>query len=216
MKNVWIDHQNRSKLLLVFLGWGMDENILKHLKPCGYDVLAFYDYRDLDFSEDISMYDEIYAIAWSMGVLVLSLVGEALGVQKSIAINGTQSLIDVEFGINPKMYQRTLDGLSVETRDMFFANMFDEKTSYQRFLSPLRDLCEQKIELEFLQNLALSNEVFDFNFDCAIISSRDKIIPTKNQKNFWQTKKVKVVELNCGHYPFFEFENLEEIVNEAL
>lgn len=216
MKNFWLDNQNRSKLLLVFLGWGMDENVLKHLNSCGYDVLAIYDYRDLDFSEDLSMYDEIHAIAWSMGVLVLSIVAESLGVQKSIAINGTQKLIDAKFGINPKMYQRTLDGLSIETRDMFFANMFDQNTYYQRFLPPLRDLQEQKDELEFLQNLALLERDFDFDFDCAIISSRDKIIPTKNQKNFWQTKKVKVVELNCGHYPFFEFENLEEIVNEAL
>lgn len=216
MKTFWLKKQNNSKLVLFFCGWGMDENPIKHLKIGDFDVLVVYDYSDLTFEEDIKNYQEITLVAWSMGVLASSLVCSEFNITKAIAINGTQRPVDAEFGINPKVYKLTLDNFSKSVRDKFFQNMFLGQEEYEKFQKPQQKIENQRQELAFLQDIAAKNQIFDFEFDCAIISSRDNIIPTKNQKKFWQTKKVKVVELNSGHYPFFEFKSLEEILNETL
>lgn len=216
MKTLWLKKQNYPKLVLFFCGWGMDETPLKHLKIGDFDVLAIYDYSDLEFKEDIQNYKEIILIAWSMGVFAAGSVCSKLKLQKSIAINGTQIPIDKDFGINPKIYQITLDNFSAIVRDKFFSNMFSDETEYEEFSKPMRNLENQRQELAFLQNLAMQNKQFGLKFDCAIISNQDKIFSTENQKRFWHTKKVKVVELNSGHYPFFEFDSLQEIINEAL
>ncbi len=216
MKTFWLKKQNYSKLVLFFCGWGMDKNSVEHLKICDFDMLLVYDYSTLNFDENLQDYTEITLIAWSMGVLTASLVCNQFNIQKAIAINGTQLPIDAVFGINPKIYQRTLDNFSEDTRNKFFENIFCSADEYEKFDKPNRTVENQKQELEFLKEIVVQNQSLDFKFDCAIISNRDNIIPTKNQQRFWQTKKVKVVELNSGHYPFFEFASLEEIINEAL
>lgn len=216
MKHFWLKKEESSKLILFFAGWGMDENSVKHLSVTDYDVLIVYDYSDLAFEEDFSSYAEVTLIAWSMGVLAASLVCEKIKIDKAIAINGTQNPIDVKFGINPKMYQLTLENLTEDTRDKFFQNMFFDEKEYEKFQKPHRNIENQRKELANLQKLAFENQDLNFDFDYAIISVQDKIIPSKNQENFWQTKKVKVVKLNSGHYPFFKLNSLEEIINEAL
>jgi biotin synthesis protein BioG len=216
MKSFWFKKQNTPELLLFFLGWGMDESAIAHLQMPDCDVLALYDYTDMTLIEDLSGYSSITLVAWSMGVMAASILAKDLPVSKSIAINGTQKPVDEKFGIHPKIYQLTLDNFSEKVRDTFFQNMFDNESDYEKFSAPKRDCQNQKTELEVLQKVALSQKDFNFEFDYAIISRRDKIIPYKNQKRFWQTKKIKVVELNSGHYPFFEFSKLEEIINEAL
>lgn len=216
MKTFWLKKKNNSKLILFFCGWGMDENPIKHLKSGDCDVLFVYDYSDSNFDENIKDYKDITLIAWSMGVFAASLICTEFNIQKSIAINGTQSPIDPYFGINPKVYQITLDNFSEIVRDKFFQNMFCSVDEYQNFSKPMRELENQKDELAFLKELASKNQPLEFNFDCAMISNQDKIMPSKNQYRFWQTKKVKVVELNSGHYPFFEFDSIEEIINETL
>lgn len=218
MKSFWLNKKNNAKLILFFAGWGMDENPLKHLSIGDYDVLILSDYSDLALGEDLSKYTEITLIAWSMGVLAASIFCQKqnLNLTRAIAINGTQNPVDAKFGIHPKIYQLTLDNLNETTRDKFFGNMFQNETEQQKFQKPAREIKNQHEELAALQKLAAQNPSPDCAFDCAIISTQDKIIPSKNQKNFWQTKKVKVVELSSGHYPFFELNSFEEILDETL
>lgn len=216
MKTFWLNKKNNERLILFFNGWGMDQNPISNLNIDGFDILVVYDYSDFSLDVDSSAYSEIILIAWSMGVFAASLACKGLKISKAIAINGTQSPIDAKFGINPKIYQLTLDNFSEKTRDNFFQNMFLDENEYKKFQKPLRNLENQHEELAFLQKAAKENSALDFNFDYAIISAHDKIIPSKNQERFWQTKKVKVVKLSSGHYPFFEFKNFEEILNETL
>jgi len=216
MRHFWLKKENNPNLILFFAGWGMDENPLKHIDSKGVDVLLIYDYNDLTLAANLSQYAEITVIAWSMGVLAASIVCEKIHVTRAIAINGTQNPIDVKFGINPKLYQFTLDNLSEITRDKFFQNMFLDEKKYEKLQKPERNLENQRKELANLQKIAQKTTELKFDFDCAIISTQDKIIPTKNQQRFWQTKKVKVVELNSGHYPFFELSSIEEILDETL
>ena len=53
MKYKWLNKEvNNSKLILFFNGWGMDDNVVKHLDVEDYDVLMFYDYNTLDTDFD--------------------------------------------------------------------------------------------------------------------------------------------------------------------
>ena len=216
MKHFWLKKQHNQKLILLFAGWGMDENPIKHIAVDGYDILIVYDYCDLAFDIILSEYAEITVTAWSMGVLAASIICRNLEIKKAIAINGTQKPIDAKFGIHPKIYQLTLDNLDEANRDIFFKNMFKDEKEYEKFQKPERNLENQREELANLQKLASENTTLNFDFDVAIISTQDQIMPTKNQQRFWQTKKVKVVELSSGHYPFFELNSFEEILDETL
>ena len=78
MKYKWLNKEvNNSKLILFFNGWGMDENVVKHLDVEDYDVLMFYDYNTLDTDFDfnsLNFYHEKNLIAWSMGVMIDSII----------------------------------------------------------------------------------------------------------------------------------------------
>ena len=133
MKYKWLNKGvNNSKLILFFNGWGMDENVVKHLDCENYDVLMFYDYNTLDVDFDfnlLNIYHEKNIIAWSMGVMVGSILvptlALTLGEGRFIAINGTLKPIDAKFGIHPKIYDLTIKGFNEKGRDRFISSMFD-------------------------------------------------------------------------------------------
>ena len=111
MKYKWLNKNNNQKLIVFFNGWGMDENVVKHLDTEDYDVLMFYDYNTLDSDFDFSLinnYRQKNIIAWSMGVMVAACLAPLLdfsqGEETCTAINGTLKPIDAEYCIHPKIY----------------------------------------------------------------------------------------------------------------
>ena len=60
----------------------------------------------------------------------------------------------------------------------------------------------------FTMSFELSQEL---NYDLAIISKDDKIIPTKNQLNFWQNK-TKIKEINSTHCPFEIYNSWQDLL----
>lgn len=84
---VYTETGNSKKAILFFSGWGMDEHPFRHMKHEGYDLIMFYDYSTLHFSncpesgqcahecmdgcimqQIFSNYREIYIIGWGFGV----------------------------------------------------------------------------------------------------------------------------------------------------
>ena len=53
MKYKWLNRRENKKIILFFNGWGMDENVVKHLDSEDYDVLMFFDYKTLDTDFDL-------------------------------------------------------------------------------------------------------------------------------------------------------------------
>ena len=120
MKYKWLNKGvNNSKLILFFNGWGMDENVVKHLDCENYDVLMFYDYNTLntDFDWDLlDVYPEKNLIAWSMGVMVCSCLapsltlplGERKSLYNKILISDNDKIIPTKsqvafWGIEPNL-----------------------------------------------------------------------------------------------------------------
>ena len=221
MRYKWLNKEGNNKLILFFNGWGMDENVVKHLDVEDYDILMFYDYNtlDTDFSwELLNIYPEKNLIAWSLGVLVGGKYLDKLGLLKqTVAINGTLKPIDAEFGIHPKIYDLTIKGFNEKGRDRFIKSMFDTQPppAFQA-PSPLeRDLKNQHSELIALKeicklapSLTLPLGEGKSLYNKILISDNDKIIPTKSQVNFWKIKP----NIKGGHCPFFQFKKWSELL----
>ena len=181
MQYKWLNKQENKNLIVFFNGWGMDENVVKHLVFEEYDVLMFYDYvkleTDFDF-EVLNTYQEKNIIAWSMGVMIATLFPQ-INAKNKTAVNGTLKPIDKNFGINPKVYDLTVYSFSDLGRLKFIQGMFDSEIK----LTVSRDLENQRDELIALKNYT-ANE--DFKYNKVIISNKDTIIPTKHQVAFWE------------------------------
>lgn len=203
MKYKWLNKINSSKLIIFFNGWGMDEEVVSHLKYGDYDVLMFYDYNSLktDFNfAELGNYTEKNLIAWSMGVMTATLFN--INYDKKTAVNGTLKPIDNSYGIPLRIYDLTVKNFSPAGCKKFVQNMFDDKT---KSIKINRDFSEIKNELSALKNYSAND---NFKYDKIIISENDKIIPTKNQTVFWGIEP----NINAGHAPFYKFSEWGELL----
>ena len=81
-----------SKLLLIFSGWAASPEIFRHLETePDTNLWICYDYRGIEFEEDLSDYREISLVAWSLGVWVASVVfaHTQISFTTAVADNGT-------------------------------------------------------------------------------------------------------------------------------
>ncbi len=197
MKYKWLNKQNNKKVIIFFNGWGMDENVVKHLDMEDFDIVMFYDYNNLETDFILEDYPEKYLVAWSMGVMVASKFD--FGVKSAAAVNGTLKPIDAEFGIHPKIYDLTIRGFNEKGREKFIQNMCEEK------IICARELENQKSELSAIKTYS-ANE--NFKYSKIFISDNDKIIPTKSQCAFWGIEP----NLKAGHCPFSLFKKWSELL----
>ncbi len=189
----------------------MNETPVKHLKTDDFDVLVLYDFRkiDFDFSKvDFSKYEKKYLICWSMGVCVCNVFYDILeNFDKKIAVNGTSKIVDNNFGIPEKIYKITAKFLNEESLDKFIKNMF-QNGKLNPSVTITREVGELKEELISVQKIKFEKEL---KFDKAIISTDDKIIPTKNQITFWQNR-AKIEKIPATHCPFEIYTSWQELL----
>ena len=211
MQEFWLNKKNNKKLILIFNGWGMNETPFKHLDCLDYDILLLSDYSEINvnLADFISEeYNEKYLIAWSMGVYVSGMFSDILNnFTRKIAINGTGAIIDDNFGIPNKIFNITAKFLNETSLDKFIKNMFDGGRLNPE-ITITRTLENLKNELYSIKELKINSLV---DFDKAIISESDRIIPPKNQLNFWKNR-TKTVVIQATHCPFGEFKSYEEIL----
>ena len=201
MKINWLNKNNNSKLIVFFNGWGMDERVIKHLSYNDYDVLTICDYNKIEpIDFDFSKYSGKNLICWSMGVFIANLFYEQFNeFDNIIAINGTQKPIDDNYGIPTTIYNLTVDNFN----DLSCAK-FMQKVSTS--IEPSgRSTEELKEELIAIRDLKVDNYL---TFNKAIISTKDRIIPSKNQMNFWKNAQV----IDGAHYIFDKYTSWDELI----
>lgn len=237
MKSEWL-HRNGSRRLIVFCnGWGMDGTPFGALTAKDYDVLMFYDYRDEsespDFDEVFRPYRDISLVAWSMGVAaaqyLFSLWGGAF--IRGIAINGTPFPVHDLYGIPSRIFEKTRSALAgdetvregerskEDTLCRFYQGMFTSEDEYLGFIAerPKRSFENIQEELLSLETLSegLAEIPYNVCYDSVLISSKDRIFPTKNQHRFWKSAmamNIDVTEIESGHFPFFKWRSWEEVL----
>jgi len=218
VKSKWL-HQKESDNLIFFCnGWGMDEHPFSPLESHEWNVLMFYDYSDLipdqDLHKLVDKYEEIVLVAWSMGVwagqqLFLPFLTE---LKASLAINGTLCPIDDQFGIPEDVVQATLANLDEKQRLKFYHRMCRDRALYRSFLNnqPLRSVESQRRELAALLKTARVHSSEKSIYDCALVSDHDRIMPTKNQLNFWPEEIVR--RIDASHFLFYAYSSWDEII----
>ena len=226
--------------MLFFNGWGMDEHVVAHLEcDDDWDVLMAYDYRDLRKTSEVlktsEVWNEIVVICWSMGVWAYACVSAELKINPArvIAINGTPQPIHAEFGIAPDVYQATLDQFDEAGREKFFKRMCGTSAMFERFnrQRPQRSLAEQAEELASIQTMQSPNsppgrgkgwvgclrlppthpQPLPGGEFIALISRHDRIMPTANQRRYWEGR-ARCVLLDAPHYPFFLWRRWTDIL----
>lgn len=218
MKTEFISH-NKNSLIIFFCGFYTDANCFIEFDNGKSDLLFVYDYSDMQTNPleyfDFLGYTQISVIAYSYGVWALNYVyNQDLlpQVDSSCALCGTFCPIDNEYGVNEKVYEIMMRSLNADTIDKFEKKMAIGSSFPLNIKSAKR-----KIEnlLDELLNIKIvsKNTWFkkNFDFDKVVLAKKDRIFPYSSQANFWAAHRNKV-ELECGHFPFFEFRDFDEIL----
>jgi len=223
MKYNWLHRYESDKLILFFNGWGCDAHPFGHMQGEDYNVLMFYDYKELHLSEDmltiIKSYKQVHVVAWSFGVWVAQCVLTPLkpSLTSAIAVNGTGQPVSHQHGIPEPIALGTLSGLNGLKLRKFQRRMLNSIASWQQFevIKPQREIEEVKNELYLLlQHFKVQKLSEDF-YDCAVIGTDDLIMPVKNQLAYW-TGRANVIEVQQPHFCFFEFNNWTDLINLSL
>ncbi|AWX13388.1 hypothetical protein CEP49_01905 [Mergibacter septicus] len=216
MKTVFTNNY-ASKLIIYFAGWGTPPEAVSHLTLSPeYDLLICYDYQQLTLDFNFIPYQEIYVIAWSLGVWVAERVlGGIVTAEKltsAVAINGTGLPIDDQQGIPTQVFQATVENLTPNSRQKFERRMCDNAISLAQYRSYLsREFEDVNSELHFLFHQIQQDRRIDLlTWKKAIIGQQDRIFPVQNQTVYWQ-KRCPISYIESGHYLFNQFQHWEQL-----
>ena len=218
MKTEFISH-NKSSLIVFFCGFYTDANCFIEFDNGKNDLLFVYDYSDMENNPleyfDFLDYTKVSVIAYSYGVWALNYVyNQNLlpKIESSCALCGTFCPIDNEYGVNEKIYDLMARSLNSDTIEKFEQKMALGATSPLKIKSANRKI--ENLSDELLNIKVVSKRTWfkkNFEFDKVVLAKKDRIFPYSSQANFWAAHKHKV-ELECGHFPFFEFKDFDEIL----
>ena len=181
---------NNPNLIIYFAGWGTPTSAVSHLAlPENTDLLLCYDYQDLALNVDLSSYSQIRVVAWSMGVWVANQVLGQTPLVSATAINGTGKPCDDAMGIPQAVFIGTLEQLDERNLAKFQRRMCGDSTTFEQYsqLSGQRDWQQVRSELSELYQSIQQDNGKSLNWTKAIIGEKDRIFPSQNQLNFWQT-----------------------------
>ena len=220
MKCCQLNKQNNKNLIVFFAGWSFDEKPFGKLVCDGFDILFIYDYNELNLPkelENLQNYKHKYLLAWSMGVFVAYEFRKLFeDFDYKIAINGTITPVDNEFGIPVKMFELTLKHAVTGLAGKFYQNVFKNSEEFEMYSkTPVQRTIENRVsELENLYNIIKMKDYkkAESFYDCAIVSDFDKIIPPKNQIASHQNNNELIITLPFGHFPFYNFTSWSEII----
>ncbi|WP_456369842.1 pimeloyl-ACP methyl esterase BioG family protein [Thermodesulfatator atlanticus] len=208
MKERLFKKENAEKLLVFYLGWGMDESpFVPVFVKEPFDVLFIYDYRKIKPPSLPRGYKSIKILAWSSGVPVALKFHENV-----LCVAGTGAIYHARYGIPPRVFDATLCALKKDAQKTllaFYRNMFDEEKDFYLFMKNRPKRMHSQI-IEELEAIKEQKIFFPENAK-AIVTSSDRIIPAKNQERFWNQTGVKTRKISASHFPFYRF-SLSELL----
>ncbi|RTI73789.1 pimeloyl-ACP methyl esterase BioG family protein [Campylobacter jejuni] len=191
-----------KKLIVVFGGFASHPSHFSHLKS-DKNVILFYDYENFDLNFNFKAFDELFLIAFSMGVCVANRLLKELNFKQKIAINGTNLGIDKSKGIHLTIFKKTLQNFKLEH---FKEALFKERKSLTKDFI-FKDEKVLKIELEKLFDFALTKQEENWLWDKVYSSKKDEIFPPNALKNSFKN----LIFLDEPHFAFFHFKTWDEL-----
>jgi len=181
-----------------------------------------YDYREPALSDDMhdrmAAYDKVNVVAWSLGVAIAAraCAQHRHRIDSLIAINGTPTPIHATYGIDPLVFDATIERLTHGGLARFNRRMCGDRDTLRRYETtpPQRRTTELLDELICLrQNLSVAPTKQTAPFDKAIVTTHDRIIPASSQESCWTERSVPVIRMNGPHFPFFHFATWQEVLD---
>ena len=116
--------------------------------------------------------------------------------------NYVKNYVDAARGINPAIFEGTLNGLNENTLKKFIKRMsLREYENYMDYI-PARNFDDIRRELVALREVISNNDITSphSKWDMAVIGNDDLIFVAKNQINAWQEAGVDIVCKDVPHY----------------
>ncbi len=219
MKTYISRREKNSTLIVIYGGWGTDENVFLPLYTEDSDIILFYNYSadEALVLPEMKTYEKVTLIGWSMGVWAAEYLSPKTGIKAdvTIAVNGTPIPADDHYGIPLNELEATLNNISEGNMENFYIRMFGDRRSYKKNIDrvPVRSVNSLHQELRWLYNRIMEQKEPGFRWDYAVISSRDKIFPSKNLIGYWKKeKKTKQIILPVSHYCFHEWNSYNDFI----
>lgn len=216
MEITYITPRVCRKLILIFLGWGVDARAFSGLRKPGYDIVCIHGYGSLGAAgcwDRLALlgreYEEVVVVAWSFGVRAaadfMTSAAQSIPLTRRIAVNGTPAHIDDSLGIPEAIFAGTLANLDERNIRKFRRRMFSSASDFAAFDSaaPLtRSVESLRDELRLFGSLPPQAGGVKL-FDHAIVGGRDAIFPPDNQMRCWEGSDVEFIS-EMPHFPDFE------------
>lgn len=220
MKTYISRREKNKRLILVYGGWGTDENVFTPLCNDDFDFILFYNYSadEAFVLPEIKTYEKITLIGWSIGVWAAEYLLPKTGIKPdvTIAVNGTPIPADDHYGIPLSEFESTLNNITEENLEDFYIRMFGDKKTYKANLDrvPVRTAKSLHDELRWLYNRIMEQKEPGFRWDYAVISSKDKVFPSKNLMGYWgKEKSTKKIILPFSHYLFHKWISYPDFID---
>ena len=188
--------------------------------PDQCDLLALYDYRILELSDDPAdlpwnSYEAVTIVAWSLGVWAAEQVVPHWSIlptkQRLIAVAGSPYPMHDQWGIPKQIFVGTLEGLTDENRQRFNRRMCGGKRYKQLYdILSERPTTELRDELQAVYDSLATPEASESTphtrlaWDLAIIGERDQIFPAKNLSTLWEAVNVPTLLFSDGYHYLFD------------
>jgi pimeloyl-[acyl-carrier protein] methyl ester esterase len=219
MKTYIRRREKNDQLVVVYVGWGADENAFTPLYNDEFDFILFYDYSadEALVLPEMKTYTKITLIGWSLGVWAAEYLSPRTGIKPdvTIAVNGTPVPAHDKFGIPLNIFEGTLNNISEKNMVKFYLRMFGDKKTYRlnQERIPHRTVKSLHDELRWLYNRIMEQKEPGFRWDYAITSEFDRVFPSKNQKSYWQKEEnTKHIILPLNHYLFHHWKSFSDFI----
>jgi biotin synthesis protein BioG len=220
MKTYIRRREKNNQLVVLYGGWGTDENVFTPLCSDDFDFILFYNYSadEALVLPEMKTYEKITLIGWSLGVWAAEYLSPKTGIKPdiTIAVNGTPIPADDKYGIPLNVFEGTLNNITEENIDKFYLRMFGDRKLYQTNIDriPHRTLKSLHDELRWLYNRIMEQKEPGFRWDYAVTSEIDRVFPSKNLAGYWEQKlATKHIVLKLPHYLFNNWRSFTEFIS---
>lgn len=220
MKTYIRRREKSDQLVVVFGGWGTDENVFTPLCSDDFDFILFYNYSadEALVLPEMKTYSKITVIGWSLGVWAAEYLVGKTGIKPhlTIAINGTPIPADDDYGIPLSVFEGTLNNITEENMEKFYLRMFGDKRTYKlnKDRIPHRNVKSLHDELRWLYNRIMEHKESGFKWDYAITSEKDRVFPAKSLIGYWSKEpETKHIILPLPHYIFHKWKTYNDFIS---
>jgi len=211
--------EKNNQLVVMYGGWGADENFFAPFCNDEYDFILFSNYSADEplVLPEMKTYKKIVLIGWSLGVWAAEYISPKTGIKAdvTIAVNGTPIPADDKYGIPLHVFEGTLNNLTEANMEKFYLRMFGDKKTYNlnKDKVPQRTIKSLHDELRWMYNRMMERSEPGFRWDYAVTSENDRIFPKDNMNLYWRKHKAtRHITVPVPHYFFHNWESYSEFI----